>query len=130
MTNPGDDTKNDRLIAQLAIAGWNENEIAAHVNATPEHVVGVLTAWTNNLATRYDTHNTRATHVYAERLEVLVKASWPKAVKGDIRAVETARRLLEQQARLYGIGEPDDDNTAMYDGPPLLLVPDPTATAD
>lgn len=39
------------------------------------------------------------------RLETLIRAVWPKVMDGDLKAVEVARRVLEQQARLYRLEE-------------------------
>jgi hypothetical protein len=41
--------------------------------------------------------------VYIARLEQLLKACWPAALKGDLRAIEAARKVLAQQAKLFGL---------------------------
>jgi hypothetical protein len=65
---------------------------------------------------------------YAGRLEELLGAVWPAAMGGDPKVVEVARRVLAQQAKLFGfdadigavppigdteLGE-DDDELAAY----------------
>jgi hypothetical protein len=41
-----------------------------------------------------------------ERLERLLAATWPKAVKGDTRATDTAARLIQQMCKLKGLEAP------------------------
>lgn len=40
------------------------------------------------------------------RLDRLQVAVWPKALKGDLKAVETVRRLIAERIRLRGVAEP------------------------
>jgi hypothetical protein len=44
--------------------------------------------------------------VEGARFERLLAAVWPKALKGDLKAVEAARRLIAERIRLYGVAEP------------------------
>ncbi|NUV64998.1 hypothetical protein [Streptomyces sp. CAI-85] len=45
----------------------------------------------------------------AARLELLLARVWPLAMSGDVRAVDTATRLLDRQAELFALvpGHPD-----------------------
>ncbi|MFE4329643.1 hypothetical protein ACFRQM_09325 [Streptomyces sp. NPDC056831] len=45
--------------------------------------------------------------VQARRYHRLLTAVWPKALKGDLKAVETASRLTDRVVKLYGLAEPD-----------------------
>ncbi|MEU1815159.1 hypothetical protein ABZ543_08170 [Streptomyces roseifaciens] len=46
--------------------------------------------------------------IQARRYQRLLAAVWPKALKGDdLRAVETAARLVDRVVKLYGLAEPD-----------------------
>ncbi|MEW2633357.1 hypothetical protein AB0903_17295 [Streptomyces sp. NPDC048389] len=45
--------------------------------------------------------------VQARRYHRLLAAVWPKALKGDLRAVETAAKLTDRVVKLYGLAEPD-----------------------
>lgn len=40
------------------------------------------------------------------RLERLLVAVWPAAARGDLAAVESARKLIESRVRLYGLARP------------------------
>ena len=41
-----------------------------------------------------------------ERLSRLLVAVWPAAVRGDLAAVESARKLIESRVRLFGLALP------------------------
>ncbi len=43
--------------------------------------------------------------MYIAHLEMLLKACWPKALAGDLKAIEVARRVLAAQARLFHLEE-------------------------
>lgn len=45
-------------------------------------------------------------HVAVQQLNRLQAAVWPKAVKGDTRAAETALRVITQRCKLQGIEAP------------------------
>lgn len=109
---PAKGTKEQRdrrnaLIMQFFFAGWSEREIARHysVGLTPGRVHQIIDEEMKKLASRHDLLSDQALPMYIERLETLLKATWPKAVGGDLKAVEVARRLLEQQARLWNLEE-------------------------
>jgi hypothetical protein len=44
--------------------------------------------------------------IYQERTERLFQAHWTKALDGDHKSAEVCRKILAQQARMYGIDEP------------------------
>lgn len=99
--------RRNTLIMQFFFAGWSEREIARHhsVGVTPGRVHQIIAEEMKKLAGRHDLLSDQALPMYIERLETLLKATWPKAVTGDLKAVEVARRLLEQQARLWNLEE-------------------------
>jgi hypothetical protein len=99
--------RRNTLIMQFFFAGWSEREIARHhsVAVTPGRVHQIIAEEMKKLAGRHDLLSDQALPMYIERLETLLKATWPKAVSGDLKAVEVARRLLEQQARLWNLEE-------------------------
>jgi hypothetical protein len=43
--------------------------------------------------------------VYIERLEMMLRAAWPQAVQGDLKAVMVCLRVLRQEAKFYGLGD-------------------------
>ncbi|EIU63236.1 hypothetical protein [Mycobacteroides abscessus] len=96
-------TRRDAVIMRLFVAGWSYREIARHPNVDLAHqtVAQIVhaelqksgrTAFTEQVGT-----------IYLERLETLLRASWPQAINGDLRAIEVVRRVLAQEARFYGL---------------------------
>jgi hypothetical protein len=97
----------DAQILTLFLAGWPERVIAQHprVNLSKSRTHDIIVAELDKAAKRFGLISEKALIVYSERLEMLIRAIWPKATGGDRNAkdVEVARRLLEQQAKLYQI---------------------------
>lgn len=62
-------------------------------------------------------------HVEGQRLDRLQAAVWPKALKGDLKAVETVRRLIAERIRLFGIAEPVRTELSGPGGGPLQVGP-------
>ena len=44
-----------------------------------------------------------AVEAYLARMETLLAASWPKALKGEARSTEQCRRLLDSMGRVQGV---------------------------
>lgn len=44
--------------------------------------------------------------VQSERLNVMLKAVWPGVMDGQLKAIETALRIEERRARLWGLDAP------------------------
>ena len=96
--------RNARIMA-LFIAGHSEREIGRAVNLTGQRVHQIIKAELKNEARHQKLVTDQALSLYMSRLDMLLKAVWPKVAQQDLKAIETARRLLEQQARLYDIEE-------------------------
>jgi hypothetical protein len=63
--------------------------------------------------------------VQAMRYQRLLAAVWPKALKGDLKAVETAARLVDRIVKLWGLAEPDKldlDVTGQITADDLLAI--------
>ena len=107
------DQRDDRnaLIFQMFISGWSMSEIQRHPRVRGEHPItvsmvhNVVKKSLEKLANRHSLLSDKAMAVYVERTEALIKATWPQAMRGDLKAIETCRRLLEQQGRLYDLEE-------------------------
>lgn len=89
----------------LFIAGNSERDIGRIVKLTGVRVHQIIKAELKNAARHHDLLNDQALAIYITRLETLLKAVWPQVAKQDLKAIEVARRLLEQQARLYDLEE-------------------------
>lgn len=93
-------------ILKLFIAGYNQSDIARALDTTPETVSVNLKEALKTTAEHREILNNQALSVYVTRLETLIQAAWAKVDAGDLKAIEVARRLLEQQAKLYGLHDP------------------------
>jgi hypothetical protein len=110
----------DNLILRLFLSGWTEREIAKHQRIALTHgrVHQIIEAQLEIAGERFGLISKKALVVYSERLEMLIRAIWPSATgpDKDTKAIEVARRLLEQQSRLYNIG---DESLGMGGIPPM-----------
>lgn len=105
--------RRDAAIFNMFLSGATEREIAAArgVNLHHTRVHRIIVQQMEIAAERFGLISEKALIVYSERLELLLKAIWPSAVKDkDPKAIEVARRLLDQQSRFYQIS---DENTRM-----------------
>ena len=93
-------------ILRLFIAGHSQSEISRMLDTTPETVSVNLKESLKTTAEHREILNSQALSVYVTRLESLLQAAWAKVDAGDLKAIEVARRLLEQQAKLYGLHDP------------------------
>lgn len=100
-----DQAARDHKIMALFIAGHSERDIGRVVSLTGQRVHQIIKAELKNAARHHQLLNDQALAIYITRLETLIKAVWPGVAKQDLKAVEVARRLLEQQARLYDLEE-------------------------
>jgi len=96
--------RNTRIMA-LFVAGNTESEIGRVVNLTGARVHQILKAELKNAARHRQLLTDQALAIYVTRLETLIRAAWPGVVQQDPKFIEIARRLLEQQARLYDLEE-------------------------
>lgn len=95
------------LILQMFLAGWSEREIGRHqrIQMTGPSVHYTIKNELKRLTNRHDLMRDRAVAIYMERLEALLKASWPQAMSGDLKAVEVSRRIVDQMGRFYDLEE-------------------------
>lgn len=113
------------LIFARFLAGHSEREIGRAVGLTGQRVHQIIKAELKNANRHQQLLTQEALQVYTARLETLLKAVWPKVLQQDLKAVEVARRLMEQQSRLYDFTE---ERAAL---PPIAeqeLVDDDTPT--
>lgn len=99
--------KRDAKVLQLFVAGATYRQIAEAVDlASVASVDSIIKREMAKAARRRDRLVDQAFDVYVERTEALFKAHFPKALAGDHRSAEVCRRILAQQARLYGLDIP------------------------
>lgn len=95
----------NRNIMALFIAGLSERDIGRRNNLTGARVHQIIKDELKKEASHQQLLTDQALSIYTARLDFLLTACWTKVRQGDLKAIETARRLLEQQARLYDIEE-------------------------
>lgn len=64
----------------------------------------------------------QASVVYLERLEQMLRAVWPQAIRGDLTAVRVALRILAQEARFHGLAGSAPDADLFVDAAPWMLT--------
>ncbi len=57
-----------------------------------------------------------------ERLDRLQVALWPRAVQGDVKAVDAILRIMERRARLLGLDMPQRREVASPGGEPFTFA--------
>jgi hypothetical protein len=100
----------DALILNLFLSAWSERDIGRHprVKLSGPRVHRIIQEQLKLAGERYGLVSKKALVIYSERLEMLLKAIWPKAVGDrDPKAIEVARRLLEQQGKFFGVTDED-----------------------
>ena len=67
---------------------------------------------------RDDALNAEMRELHRQRLEVALTAIWPDVVKGDLEAIKVMLKILERDAKLYGIDAPvkTEMEVTTYDG--------------
>ncbi|WP_235886892.1 hypothetical protein [Mycobacteroides chelonae] len=112
--------KRDTLIMRLFVGGHSYREIARHPQIGLAHQTVAQIIHTELQRGGRTLFHQQASTIYLERMEMLLRAVWPQAIRGDVKAVETARRILAQEARFFNIingTEPDweDDEDELED---------------
>lgn len=123
--SPEERAKRDARIFSLFVAGTSEREIGRIVGLSGQRVHQIIQKELKEGSRHRQLLTDSALAVYTTRLEVLIRAVWPKVVQGDLKAVEVARRLMESQSRLYNLEEervgaipPISEQDLLGDAPP------------
>jgi hypothetical protein len=97
--------KRDRLILGLFLAGYSKHDIATHpqVSLTWQRVNDIINAELERTTKDQVLLNEQAMTIYLARLEMLVQEAFSHVQAGELKAIEPARRLLAEQAKLFGI---------------------------
>lgn len=104
--NAADRGERDQKVLQLFLAGATYRAIGAAVDLrSPQSVHRIVQRELSSAARRRALLTDEALAVYQERVEALFRAHWGPALRGDHRSAEICRRLLGQQASLYGLDD-------------------------
>jgi hypothetical protein len=105
--NTAERSKRNQMILQLFVAGTTYQRIAQAVGLrSPSSVHSIVQKELAGAAERRELLTDEAFAVFQERSERLFQAHWTRALDGDHKSAEVCRKILAQQARMYGIDEP------------------------
>lgn len=104
---------------ELAVQGKSYGEIAREVGFS--HRGSAHRAVSKALAEREVAAVEQLRQIELDRLDRLHAAMWPKAMAGDLTAVQIVLRVIDQRIRLYGLGR----KTAEYGGLTTLVIGPP-----
>jgi hypothetical protein len=94
-------TERQRQALELRKAGATYDDIAARVGYSGRTAAyhGIMSALAKMLQEPAEELRT----LEVERLDSLLLSVWPRALGGDLKAVETTLRIMERRARLIGL---------------------------
>ena len=96
--------RRDARVVKLFLAGASYRDICAVVGLrSPQSVGNIVARELSGSAQRRDLLTDEAFAVWQERSERLFRAHWGRALDGNYRSAELCRKLLGQQAQVYGL---------------------------
>jgi hypothetical protein len=94
----------DTLVLRMYLAGVTYRDIGRKVGLSLAGVHKVIKRQLRQSADRRDElESDSAIESYLSRMEALLSASWPKALRGDTRATDQCRRVLDSMAKVQGL---------------------------
>jgi hypothetical protein len=95
----------DTWALRLFLSGHSYREIGKHpkVNLSAKGVGNVIHQQLAQARPNDTTLSELACQVHIERLEALLRAAWPQAIQGDLKAIMTVSRVLHQEAIVLGV---------------------------
>ena len=93
----------DLLVLRMHLAGMVYRDIGKRVGLSVGGVHKVIKRELRQSSYRRDDLADDAVEQYLARMESLLAANMPKALKGDARSTEECRRMLDSMARVQGI---------------------------
>ena len=107
----------ERQVVQYRQAGATFDQIAKKLNYANES--GARAAFKRAMERmRDDAINAEMRELHRQRLEVALTAIWPDVLRGDLEAIKVMLKILERDAKLYGIDAPvkTEVEVTSYDG--------------
>ena len=102
----GDRARRDARVVRLFLAGLTYRDIGAVVGLrSPQSVGNIVQRELAASAARRGLLTDEAFAVWQERSERLFRAHWGRALDGNYRSAELCRKLLGQQAQVYGLAQ-------------------------
>jgi len=93
----------DQLIIDLFLAGHTQQQIAedARVKLGQHRVNQIIRAELDRAERDHILRDKNAMTIYIARMERLVRAAFEHVDEGELKAIEVARRLMGDQAKIY-----------------------------
>ncbi|MCG7595761.1 hypothetical protein [Mycobacterium sp. PSTR-4-N] len=106
---------------RLFLSGHSYRDIGLHpkVKLSAKGVGNVVHRYLAEANPNHNTLGQQASVVYLERLEQMLRAVWPQAVRGDLKAVSAALRILAQEARFHSLDASAPGVSVLADAGPL-----------
>jgi hypothetical protein len=96
--------RRDARVVRLFLAGLSYRDIGAVVGLrSPTSVGDIVKRQLGDESVRREVLRSRDGALFIERSEALLLAHWPRALQGDHKATAACLRVLDEQARLYGL---------------------------
>lgn len=97
----------DTLILDLFLAGNTQRAIGAHqqVGLSVQRVNEIIKAEMERATRDHILRNENAMTIYLARMEMLVREAMSHVTGGELRAIEVARRLMADQAKIYDLAD-------------------------
>ncbi len=106
-------------IIELRRAGYLLREIADEVGVSKQYCCRVIQRHLEDLAKELTDDVARLRWQEYERLEAALKAVWPQALEGDLKATDRVIKIMEREAKLFGLDAPQRQEVTGRDGGPL-----------
>jgi len=107
----------ERQVVQYRQGGATFDQIAKRLEYADES--GARAAFKRAMERmRDDALNAEMRELHRQRLEVALTAIWPNVVQGDLEAIKVMLKILERDAKLYGLDAPvkTEMEVTTYDG--------------
>jgi hypothetical protein len=115
-----DRRKRNTLIVDLFLTGLDQRKIGAHpeVRLSASRVNDIIKAELKRIQSEHVLRNVNAMTIWLARHEMLIRAALVKVAEGELKAIEPARRLQVDVARMFGLLD-DDAISGVASVPPI-----------
>ena len=111
--------KRERDALTYRLGGMKQWEIAEKLGVTTQAVSKMLKRVLEETAKEISEDAGKLRAVQLERIEMMIRGLWSRAITGDEKAIDAVRQLLNRQARLLGIDAPQRTEVSGPEGGPI-----------